>query len=144
MKRYRFAAIGLGVLLLPLLLLTRFGAHALRGDTVTVDLGFEASRSARAQALDEHLLTALERGYFGAELRRRLDRPARRVQLERFWADRCEVRQIDFEQFARWRRRSGRRWFRFRFRFQFMGGVRGSGLSVPVDDGGMTKAAGCG
>lgn len=101
MRRYRIAALGLGVLLALLLLLTRFGLYSLRTDTVAVDLGFEASQSARAQAFDEALLSALERGHFNAELRRRLDRPAGTARVQRFWADTCEVRQIDFERFAR-------------------------------------------
>ena len=103
MRRYHIAALGLGVLLLSLLALTRFGWYALRGDTVAVELGFEASHSARAQAFDEALLSALERGHFGDELRHRLDRPAHSATIDRLWADTCEVRQIDFERFARQR-----------------------------------------
>ena len=106
MKRYGIAALGLGVLLALLALLTRFGFHDLRGDTVIVELGFASSQSARAQALDEALLATLERGHFGAELRQRLDRPAHTAQLGGFHADVCEVRQIDFERFARWRQRT--------------------------------------
>ena len=107
MKRYRLAALGLGVLVLLLLLLTLFGFRGLPGDTVVVELGFEASSSTRAQAFDEALVNALERGHFGAELRRRMDHPARSAHLDGFHADRCEVRQIDFERFARWHERSG-------------------------------------
>ena len=107
MKRYRLAALGLGVLVLLLLVLTRFGSPGLPGDTVVVELGFEASSSTRARALDEAVVNALERGHFGAELRRRLGHPARSAHLDGFHADRCEVRQIDFERFARWRKRSG-------------------------------------
>ncbi len=106
MKPY-IAAFGLGVLLVLLALLTRFGSHALRGDTVMVQLGFTNSSSTRARALDEELLKTLERGHFGAELRQRLHRPAHKVQLNGFYADICEVRQIDFERFASWRRRIG-------------------------------------
>lgn len=107
MKRYRIVAVALGVLLLLLLSLTRFGAFGLRADTVVVDLGFKESASARARAFDEALLAALERGYFGDELRRRLSRPARVETIAPLWADRCEVRQIDFERFARWQQRNG-------------------------------------
>ncbi len=109
MRRYRIAALGLVTLLLPLLLLSRFGCTTLRGDTVTVELGFEASRSSRARALDKVLFDVLEQGRFGTELRRRLNRPASSVRLERFFVDRCEVRQLDFERFARYERRSGGR-----------------------------------
>ena len=62
MKRYGIAAFGLGVLLVLIGLLTRFGSHALRGDTVMVQLGFTHSSSSRARALDEVLLDTLERG----------------------------------------------------------------------------------
>ncbi len=107
MTPYRIAAYGLGAMVLVLLLLTRFGSHALDSDMVAVELGFEASRSARARAFDEALLGAMERGHFGDELRRRLDHPAHTAQLDGFHADTCEVRQMDFERFARWRRRNG-------------------------------------
>ncbi len=108
MKRYGYgiAALGLGVLLAVLLLLTRFGSTALRDDSVAVELGFESSHSARARVFDEALLDTLERGHFGDELRQRLDHPAHRVQLDGFRADVCEVRQLDFERFAHWRRRN--------------------------------------
>ena len=107
MKQYRIAAFGLGTLVLLLLLLTQFGSRALHDDTVTVELGFEASHSRRARAFDQFLFEALERGYFGTELRRRLHRPAHTAQLDAFWADTCEVRQLDFERFARWQQRDG-------------------------------------
>ncbi len=107
MTPYRIAACGLGAMVLVLLLLTRFGPRAPDHDTVTVELGFESSRSARARAFDEALLGALERGQFGNELRRRLDHPASIAHLDGFHADACEVRQKDFERFARWRRRNG-------------------------------------
>ena len=107
MKRYSIAAFGLGVLLVLIGLLTRFGSHALRGDTVMVQLGFTHSSSSRARALDEYLLETLERGHFSTELRQRLQRPAHQMQLDGFHADTCEVRQIDFERFASWRQRIG-------------------------------------
>ena len=100
MSRPIIAIGGLLLLLLALAPLTRFGWYALRGDTVEVELGFAASQSARAQAFDEALLSALERGHVGAELRRRLARPAHSAAIGRLWADTCEVRQIDFERFA--------------------------------------------
>ena len=105
-KPYHIAIFALGILLLLLLLLTQFGARGLRNDTVQVKLGFATSPSARAQALDIGLLNVLERGHFGVELRQRLDRLPHRVQLAPFWADTCEVQQIDFERFARWQQRS--------------------------------------
>lgn len=105
---YRIAALFLGALVVILGALAVFNTYALRFDTVRVDLNFQASSSARAQAVDEALLSALERGYFGEELRRRLNRPAYTVRIGRLWADACEVRQIDYERFVNWRRRSER------------------------------------
>lgn len=105
MKRYYIAAFSLGILVLALLSLTQFGSRRLPTDSVDVELGFQASQSPRAQAFDQFLLEALERGYFGSELKRRLHRPAHTTQLDSFWADTCEVRQIDFERFARWQQR---------------------------------------
>lgn len=107
MKQYRIVAVALGVLVLALLLLTQFGSPGLRRDSVSVELGFAASHSARAKAFDRFLFDALERGYFGSELRQRLRRPAYSAQLDAFWADTCEVRQLDFERFARWQQRAG-------------------------------------
>ncbi len=106
MKRYRNAALALGALILLLLLLSRFSAYALRGDTLTVELGFKIAHHdpTRAQAFDAALLTALERGHFGDELRQRLNRAAHGAQINRLWVDACEVKQLDFERFARWRR----------------------------------------
>lgn len=104
-RQYYIATLGLGTLLVLLLLLTQFGSRGLRNNTVLVELGFEASHSPRAQALDRFLLDILERGHFGIELRQRLQRPPYTVQLDAFWADTCEVRQLDFERFARWRQR---------------------------------------
>lgn len=107
MKRYQIAAFGLGALILLLLLLTRFNSPTLRSDTITVELGFAVSPSERVQAFDETLLAVLERGSFNDELRQRLDRSAHTTQIQRLWVDTCEVKQIDFERFARWQHRSG-------------------------------------
>ncbi len=111
LNQYRLATFAFGALLVLLvvllMLLTQFGFRTLRSDTVSVELGFEASSSPRALAFDQFLFEALERGYFGAELRRRLDRPAHSAQLDTFWADSCEVRQLDFERFARWQQAKG-------------------------------------
>ena len=98
----RIAALGLGALLALLFALTRFGADESARDTVQVELGFARSAGERARAFDENLLTALEHNYFNDELRRRLTRPVRRARIDNFWADTCEVRQIDFERFANW------------------------------------------
>lgn len=101
MKTYGIAAVALAALVALVAAVTRFAQPGLRADTVTVELAFAASQTARAAAVDEALLTALERGHVGDELRHRLNRPPGVAQLNGFWADACEVRQIDFERFAR-------------------------------------------
>ena len=101
------AALALGAMFVCVLVLSRFACSAPGGDTLQVELGFRASSSERARAFDAVLLNTLERGRFNDELRKRYDRPARRVQLARFWADVCEVRQLDFERFANFLRRAG-------------------------------------
>ena len=104
-KPYHIAACVLGTLLTLLLLLTQFGSRGLRNNTntVPVTLGFESSHSPRALAIDQFLLDIMERGHFSIELRQRLDRVPHTVQIDSFWADTCEVQQLDFERFARWR-----------------------------------------
>ena len=102
MRRGVAAVAGLAVVIAVIALLTRPLLHSLRADTVTVLLGIVPASSERARILDEHVLASIESHAFGRELRLRLDRPSRRVLLEPFLIDRCEVRQIDFERFARW------------------------------------------
>ena len=104
MRRGVAAVAGLAVVTAAIALLTRPLLHSLRADTVTVDLGILPAPGDRARIVDEHVLASIESHAFGRELRRRLDRPARRASLEPFLIDRCEVRQIDFERFARWHR----------------------------------------
>ena len=82
--------------------------HSLRSDTVAVGLGILPAPDARARIVDEHVLASIESHAFDRELRLRLDRPSRRVRLEPFLVDRCEVRQIDFERFEKWYRDTGR------------------------------------
>ncbi len=104
-KQYRITVFALAVLLLLLLLLTQFSVRGLRDNSVAVELGFATSHSRRAQAFDRFLLEALERGHFSSELRQRLHRPPYTTHIDSFRADSCEVRQLDFERFARWRQR---------------------------------------
>lgn len=106
MKRGRTAAAALAAVTVSVVLLMRPLIHSLGADKATVDLGVRPAPGARARAVDEHVLEAIEAGAFGAELRLRLDRPARTVRLDPFLIDRCEVRQIDFERFARWGRKN--------------------------------------
>ena len=102
MRRGLAAVAGLAVATAVIGLLTRPLLHSLRADTVTIDLGILPAPGERARIVDEHVLASIESHAFGRELRLRLDRPARRVSLEPFFIDTCEVRQIDFERFANW------------------------------------------
>ena len=102
MRRGVAAVAGLAVVIAVIGLLTRPLLHSLRADTVAVSPGILPAPDERARIVDEHVLAAVESHAFGRELRLRLDRPARRVHLEPFLIDRCEVRQIDFERFAKW------------------------------------------
>ena len=102
MRRGVAAVAGLAVVTVVVGLLTRPLLHSLRADTVAVSPGILPAPGERARIVDEHVLAAIESHAFGRELRLRLDRPARRVRLEPFLIDRCEVRQIDFERFAKW------------------------------------------
>ena len=96
------AAVALAVMIAAIGVLTRPLVYALRADTVDATLGILPSPSERARNLDEHVLAGIESRAFGRELRLRLDRPAKRIGLQPFFVDRCEVRQIDFERFAKW------------------------------------------
>ena len=102
MRRRVAAVAGLAVVIAVIVLLTRPLLHSPRADTVTVGLGILPAPGERARIVDEHVLASIESHAFGRELRLRLDRSSRRVRLEPFFIDRCEVRQIDFERFAKW------------------------------------------
>ena len=104
MRRGVAAVAGLAVVTAAIGLLTRPLLHSLRADTVTAHLGILPAPGKRARIVDEHVLASIESHAFGRELRLRLDRPSRRVFLDPFLVDRCEVRQIDFERFAYWYR----------------------------------------
>ena len=108
MRRGVAAVAGLAVVTAVIGLLTRPLLHSLRADTVTAELGIQPAPSERARIVDEHVLDSIESHAFGRELRLRLDRPSRRVSLEPFLIDVCEVRQIDFERFAKWYRAESR------------------------------------
>ena len=89
-----------------LAILTRPLAHSFGADKVTVELGIRPAPSKRAGIVDEYVLHAIESRSFGPELKLRLDRPSRRVRLDPFEIDRCEVRQADFERFSDWFRKT--------------------------------------
>ena len=102
MRRSLAAIAALAVVVVVIGLLVRPLLYSLRVDKVTADLGIRAAPSARARAVDEHVLESIKAHTFGRELRLRLDHPARHITLEPFSIDRCEVRQSDFERFAKW------------------------------------------
>ena len=102
MRRGIAAVAGLAVVIVVIGLLTRPLLHTMRADTVTARLGILPAPGKRAHSVDEYVLASIESHAFGRELRLRLDRPSRRVILEPFLIDRCEVRQIDFERFVQW------------------------------------------
>ena len=91
-----------GVLLVTLPL-TYSNFRGARVDSVSVHLGVSPDQRPEARAVDDEVLKAMDRGYFGSELRERLNKPNAIVQLDAFLIDRCEVRQIDFERFAKWK-----------------------------------------
>ena len=102
MRRGVAVIAGLAVVVAAVGMLTRPLLHSLRADTVAVSPGILPAPGERARIVDEHVLAAIESHAFGRELRLRLDRAPRQVRLEPFLVDRCEVRQIDFERFAKW------------------------------------------
>ena len=107
MRRGLVVAAGLAVVIAIIGLLTRPLLHSLRADTVTTALGILPAPSERARIVDMHVLESIESRAFGRELRLRLERPSRRVSIAPFLIDRCEVRQIEFERFAKWHEAEG-------------------------------------
>ena len=83
-------------------LLTYSNLRGTRVDAVLVDLGVQPEQRQEAREVDEEVLRAVERRYFGAELRKRLSKASTIVQLDTFLIDRCEVKQIDYERFVEW------------------------------------------
>ena len=103
MKRGLAVTVALAMVTATIAVLTRPLVQSLLADVVAVDLGLHPERSTRARIVDEHVLDSIKSQAFNhRELRLRLDHPSRRVNLEPFLIDRCEVRQIDFERFAKW------------------------------------------
>lgn len=101
--RFRWQILILASFLLLGALLTYTNLRGIRVDAVLVELGIQPKQRQEARAIDEEVLKAVERRYFGTELRERLSKPSRIVQLDTFFIDRCEVKQIDYERFVEWR-----------------------------------------
>ncbi len=92
----------LGVAVLTVFALTRLDFHAKRTATEEVLLGIEFSQDSRAQAVDLAVLSVIEEGAFGQELRLRLGRSATAAEISPFRMDVCEVSQGNFERFVAW------------------------------------------
>ena len=92
----------LAVLILVVIVLTRLNLYTLHADTVVAELGINPATSEKANHVDQAVLQSITRQAFGERLRQRLNRPARTVKIKAFRTDICEVRQLDFERFAKW------------------------------------------
>ncbi len=95
----------LALLALAVLPLSHPGFYHGRDDLIEVELALPPAQDGPGRIVDEALLKSMQTHAFGRELQRRLDRPPRTATLPAFWADRCEVRQGDFERYAAWQRR---------------------------------------
>ena len=71
-------------------------------ETLTVQLGVQHAISPSARQIDLATVTAYERNQFSKELRQRLNKPRRSIDLSAFFADTCEVSQLQWEQFVEW------------------------------------------
>ena len=71
-------------------------------DVVEISLGFAPTQSEAARIVDEAVIQAVQNGSFGEELRLRLAKETFVANIQPFFVDICEVRQIDFESFAEW------------------------------------------
>ncbi len=71
-------------------------------DTLTVPIGVQHAASPSAKQLDLVAVTAYERNQFNKELKQRLNKPRRTIELSGFFTDACEVSQLQWEQFVEW------------------------------------------
>ena len=71
-------------------------------DTVEVQLGIVHSDSPAFRAIDQASAQAYERRQFSGELKQRLAKPHRTIELSEFFVDSCEVSQLEWEQYAEW------------------------------------------
>ena len=95
--------LALTVSIVVVAVLTRLNLYALRTDTVVAELGISPAPSEKARTVDQAVLASIEQHSFNKRLRQRLNRPPRSLRIRAFRADVCEVRQLDFERFAKWR-----------------------------------------
>lgn len=95
----------LGILIVLLVVgLTTTLININRADTETlkVQLGVQHATSPSAKRLDLATVTAYERNQFSNELKQRLNKPRRMIELSTFFADICEVSQLQWEEFVEW------------------------------------------
>lgn len=71
-------------------------------ETLTVQLGVRQATTPSARELDLATIKAYERNQFSKELQQRLNKPRRTIDLSAFFADTCEVSQLQWEQFVEW------------------------------------------
>ena len=90
------------VLLIVGLATTALNFNRAKSDTLTVELGIETADEPTARAIDVASITAYERNQFSEELKQRLSKPRRTVDLSSFLVDACEVSQLEWEQFVEW------------------------------------------
>lgn len=90
------------VLLVVGLSTTLLNINRADAETLTVSLGVQHATSPSAKRLDLAAVTAYQRNQFSRELRQRLNKPRRTIELSAFFADSCEVSQLQWEQFVEW------------------------------------------
>lgn len=71
-------------------------------NTIAVELGIAPSETESLKAIDIASQKAYERRQFTGELKQRLAKPHRSVELSAFYADSCEVSQREWEEFVDW------------------------------------------
>ena len=71
-------------------------------DTITVELGITPAETPAHRAIEQASAQAFDRNQFSPELKQRLDKPSQTMTLSEFFADSCEVSQLEWEQYVEW------------------------------------------
>ena len=71
-------------------------------ETLVVPIGVQQATAPHARQLDLAAIAAYERNQFNRELKQRLNKPRHTIELSGFFADACEVSQLQWEQFVEW------------------------------------------
>ncbi|MYD44712.1 MAG: formylglycine-generating enzyme family protein [Gammaproteobacteria bacterium] len=100
--RWQLALAVLVVLLIIGASTTLINVNRAETEVLTVNLGIETAKSPAAGRLDAAAISAYERNQFSNELRHRLQKPRRSIELSGFVVDECEVTQLQWEQFVEW------------------------------------------